>query len=366
MTDPFGGFYRRRRVFLTGHTGFKGSWLTQWLVDLGAVVRGYSLEPPTEPALFHVLDLEKRIEHRVDDVRDASKLRAEVQGFQPEVIFHLAAQPLVRLSYREPRLTFETNVLGTVNLYEAVRACESVRAVVCVTTDKCYQNEEWVWGYRETDRMGGHDPYSASKACVELLSEAYRNCYFRHEQSGGVPKVALATVRAGNVIGGGDWAADRLVPDCVRALSRGERILVRNPKAIRPWQHVLEPLSGYLLLAERMYAQGDSFSDAWNFGPGDAGNTNVEDVVEKVISAWGSGEYRIAPDAEMHEASMLKLDISKARAVLRWRPRLEIHEAIEQTIDIYKAYYAERDTVRARVSAQIERFSDLCDYRTGQ
>jgi CDP-glucose 4,6-dehydratase len=350
-------FWRGKRVFVTGHTGFKGSWLCQWLVLLGAEVRGYALEPPTDPNLFTAIGLEKEMDSHIGDVRDATAIAREMAEFKPEIVFHLAAQALVRLSYKEPRLTYETNVMGTLNLYEAVRACESVRAVVSITTDKCYENKEWVWGYRENDPMGGYDPYSSSKGCAELLSAAYRRSYFNPEQYGKSHHVALATARAGNVIGGGDWALDRLIPDCVRSLAKGETIPIRSPRATRPWQHVLEPLSGYLLLAQRMYADGIAFSEGWNFGPGDDGVMDVENVVKSVIEAWGSGNYQIANDADYHEAHLLKLDISKAKALLKWAPRQNTTEAIERSIEVYKMFGQRSREIKPVVESQIDFFT---------
>lgn len=349
-------FWHGRRVFVTGHTGFKGSWLSRWLSKLGAEVRGYSLEPPTDPSLFATLSLEREMDSVPGDVRDAEALARAVSGFKPEIVFHLAAQPLVRLSYKEPRLTYETNVLGTLNLYEAVRSCDSVRVVVSITTDKCYENREWVWGYRENDPMGGYDPYSSSKGCAELLSAAYRRSYFNPEHYGRTHNVALATARAGNVIGGGDWALDRLVPDCVRSLEKGETIPIRSPRATRPWQHVLEPLSGYLLLAQRMSADGVSYSEGWNFGPGDEGVMDVENVVKNVIASWGSGTYQISPDADYHEARLLKLDASKAKALLGWKPVWTCEEAIRQTVDWYSRFYRGGDC-RQTTSEQIDTYS---------
>ena len=281
----FEEFYSGKRVLVTGHTGFKGSWLTLWLTIMGAKVLGYALEPNTDPSLFNVLNLQKDIDHVIGDIRDFEKLREVITEFKPEIVFHLAAQPLVRLSYREPRLTYETNVMGTVNLLEAIRQTKSVRAVVNVTSDKCYENKEWVWGYREIDPMGGYDPYSSSKGCSELITAAYRNSYFKNTEA------AVASARAGNVIGGGDWAEDRLIPDIVRSLSQGKQIIIRNPKATRPWQHVLEPLSGYLLLGKLLYEKGQEFAEAWNFGPSDSSVMTVEEIVKKSIEIWGSGSY---------------------------------------------------------------------------
>jgi len=348
-------FWSGKRVFLTGHTGFKGAWLSHWLVSLGAMVKGYSLEPPTEPNLFDTLGLAADLESDIGDIRDHERLTASVMVFRPEIIFHLAAQPLVRLSYREPRLTYETNVMGTLNLFEAVRACDSVRSVVTITTDKCYENKEWVWGYRETDPMGGYDPYSSSKACAELLTAAYRHSYFNPDAYGRSHGVSLASARAGNVIGGGDWALDRLLPDCVRSLAKGVTISIRNPHATRPWQHVLDPLAGYLVLAERMYTDGLGYCEGWNFGPGDEGVMDVENVVKTAIEAWGSGGYSITPDADLHEAQLLKLDPSKAHARLGWSTKLDVRSAIRWSIDWYAGYYRGANIVEL-MKAQIDEY----------
>lgn len=352
-------FWRDRRVIITGHTGFKGTWLAQWLRLLGAKVKGYSLPPPTSPNLFDALGLAGEIDHVVADIRDANRMLREVMEFQPDIVFHLAAQPLVRLSYAEPKLTYETNVMGTLNLYEAVRACASIRVVISITTDKCYENREWVWGYRENDPMGGHDPYSSSKACTELLSAAYRSSYFSLKAGGPKHAVALATARAGNVIGGGDWASDRLVPDCVRSLQKSETIVIRSPNATRPWQYVLEPLWGYLILAQKMFGDDSQFCGGWNFGPGDTGTMSVKDVVKRIIGAWGSGSYEVAQNTDLQEAQLLKLDISKARALLRWRPVYGIEDAIRETINIYKVFYRSRGDLKSAVLEQINRFAVL-------
>jgi CDP-glucose 4,6-dehydratase len=359
MADPFGGFYRNRRGLITGHTRLKGSWLAQGLLELGAIFRGYSLPSPTSPPPFQILRLAEHVDHCEGDILDLARMQAAIADFKPDVLFHLAAQPLVRTSYKDPRLTFETNVLGTLNVYESVRACGGVGAVVCITTDKCYENREWAWGYRETDNLGGRDPYSASKACVELLSVAYRHSYFAHPSAEHVRKTVLSTARAGNVIGGGDWAQNRLIPDCVRALAKGEKIRIRNPDSIRPWQHVLEPLSGYLLVAQRTFDEPTSPGEAWNFGPGDRGTISVENIVQHVIAEWGRGEYCIDQDSALHEAKMLTLDISKARHQLGWTPRWGIDEAVRRTVEVYAAYYREPESVREAVRAQIGEYAAL-------
>jgi CDP-glucose 4,6-dehydratase len=274
-------FWKNKRVFLTGHTGFKGSWLSIWLDSLGANVHGYSLKPPTDPSLFNLCSIDRFTNSTIGDIRNRDLLKATLQKAQPEIVFHLAAQPLVRESFKNPVETYETNVMGTVNLLDAVRACPSVKAVVIVTTDKCYENREWHWGYRENDPMGGYDPYSSSKGCAELVTAAYRQSFFNPKDFDN-HHIAVASARAGNVIGGGDWALDRLVPDCLKAILDGRKIIVRNPHAIRPWQHVLEPLRGYLLLAQKLFENGPQFAEAWNFGPDDRDCRPVIDVVSKL------------------------------------------------------------------------------------
>lgn len=345
-------FYDRKRVLVTGHTGFKGSWLTLWLTIMGAKVLGYALEPNTDPSLFNVLNLHKDIDHVIGDIRDLEKLKEVIIEFKPEIVFHLAAQPLVRLSYREPRLTYETNVMGTVNLLEAIRQTKSVRAVVNVTSDKCYENKEWVWGYREIDPMGGYDPYSSSKGCSELITAAYRNSYFKNTET------AIASARAGNVIGGGDWAEDRLIPDIVRSLSQGKQIIIRNPKATRPWQHVLEPLSGYLLLGKLLYEKGQEFAEAWNFGPSDSSVMTVEEIVKKSIEIWGSGSYVIDSSEQPHEANLLKLDISKSSKKLGWSAKVPSLRALELTLEWYVSFYCGGTPLQCSIS-QLTTYSKL-------
>ncbi len=350
--------YADRRVFLTGHTGFKGAWLAEWLVTLGAEVTGYALDPPTEPNLFSALDLGARLKHVVADVRDRERLVAEVQAAQPSVVFHLAAQPLVLRAYAEPHETFETNVMGTVNVLEAARACTSVRAVVVVTSDKCYQNHESGRPFRETDAMGGRDPYSASKGCAELVTASYRDGFFGDG-------AAVASARAGNVIGGGDWAADRIIPDSVRALAAGQPIVVRNPDAVRPWQHVLEPLAGYLWLGARMLSGGRSYEGAWNFGPtDDAGDHQVRWVVERFLGEWGSGSWVTAgvTGSKPHEAHRLSLDSAKAREQLGWAPVWDAQTAVRRTASWYRDYYRSPAAARDLVDKQIRAYQD--DART--
>jgi CDP-glucose 4,6-dehydratase len=342
-------FWAGRRVFLTGHTGFKGSWLCIRLHMLGAAVTGYALDPPTQPSLYALAGVDSLIRSSViADVRDAEALRKAMAEAAPEIVIHMAAQPLVRESYRDPATTYAVNLMGTVHLLDAVRACPGVRAVINVTTDKCYENREWVWGYRENEPMGGYDPYSNSKACSELATSAYRSSFFNpadHARHG----VAVASVRAGNVIGGGDWAEDRLVPDAVKALLAGKPVEVRNPNAIRPWQHVLDPLAGYLLLAERLAGVGGAaFAEGWNFGPEDDSCIPVGDLVERLCGAWGKeARFAVQPGDHPHEAAFLKLDSSKARARLGWRPRWGIDTALNRIA----LWHAETESGRPALDA---------------
>lgn len=343
--------WRDRRVLVTGHTGFKGSWLSLWLHALGAEVTGFALPPPDDaPRLFAAARVGALVAHHEGDIRDLAAVRAVVEASRPEAIFHLAAQPLVRLSYREPVETYATNVMGTVHLLEAARRAPDVKAIVCVTSDKCYENHEWVWPYRETDPMGGHDPYSSSKGCAELVAAAYRSSFFA--QGAGV-----ATVRAGNVIGGGDWATDRLVPDLIRAFEAGAAPLIRSPDAVRPWQHVLEALSGYLQIAERLLAGERRFADAWNFGPSDEDTRPVAWIVERMRAAWGDGRPQtLDPAPRVHEAGLLRLDCSKARAALGWRPALDLEAALDWIVAWHKAVGRGEDA-RAITLAQIAAYS---------
>lgn len=325
-------FWRGKRVLLTGHTGFKGSWLSLWLQAMGVQLRGVALPAPTSPALFDIAGVAEGMDHQIADIRDYNRIQALFSEFQPEIVIHMAAQPLVRRSYQQPIETYATNVMGTVHVLEAARQTGSVRAIVNVTTDKCYENREWVWGYREDEPMGGFDPYSNSKGCAELVSSAYRKSFLKPEG------IALATARAGNVIGGGDWAEDRLIPDILRALEQQIPVLIRNPHAIRPWQHVLEPLSGYLLLAERLYKQGQTDSEGWNFGPCDEDAQPVQWIVEHLCHAWGNGaSWSLQAGEHPHEASFLKLDISKARQRLHWAPRWSLETALSRIIDWHQA-----------------------------
>ncbi len=329
-----------KRIFLTGHTGFKGGWLALTLAGLGATVRGYALDPSSEPSFFHSAKVDSVIEDVRGDIRDISKLDRAMREFAPDVVFHLAAQPLVRRSYADPLETYTTNVMGTAHVLETVRTLPSVRAAVVITTDKCYLNREWRWGYRETDHLGGYDPYSSSKACAEILTACYRNSFFSAE-SLEKHSVALATARAGNVIGGGDWSEDRLIPDLVRGFISGQSVPIRRPLSVRPWQHVLEPVAGYLLLAEKLLAGDTSFADAWNFGPFDDDAWPVERIATAMAERWGGSASWFKDGQEsVHEAGLLKLDSSKARAELGWQPRLRLSVALEWLVDWYREWQA--------------------------
>ena len=321
-------FWQGKRVFLTGHTGFKGGWMSVYLSHLGATVCGYSLEPETTPNLFDALGLIKKIESHVGDIRDLLLFKQTMVNFNPDIVIHMAAQPLVRKSYVDPVETYSTNVMGTVNLFEACRACKNLRAVINITTDKCYENKEWVWGYREDDRLGGYDPYSNSKACAELVSSSYRSSFLSKSE------VLLATVRAGNVIGGGDWAEDRLVPDVLRAFGKGSELVLRSPNATRPWQFVMEPLVGYLLLAEKLYQGEKEFEGGWNFGPTPSDVKSVGWIVEKMANFWGdSASWSVDKSEQPHEAGMLSLDISKSRLKLGWHPQVNLEGALSLIVD---------------------------------
>ena len=345
-------FWSGKRVLLTGHTGFKGSWLSLWLQSMGAVVRGIALPPPTEPALFIEANVANGMDHRIADIRDFDAIAPLFKEFKPEIVIHMAAQPLVRLSYQQPIETYATNVMGTVHVLEASRQTGTVKAIVNVTTDKCYENREWVWGYRENEPMGGHDPYSSSKGCAELVSSAYRESFLKDEG------IALATARAGNVIGGGDWALDRLVPDILSALEKGEPVFIRNPHAIRPWQHVLEPLSGYLTLAQSLYENGLSDAEGWNFGPNEEDSQPVQWIVEHLCKLWGhNAQWQLQPGDHPHEAHFLKLDISKARLRLKWSPRWSLHTALAQTTAWHQAWLDQQDM-------QAVCLQQIADYQT--
>lgn len=350
----FGNAYAGRRVLVTGHTGFKGSWMSEWLLGLGAEVAGFSLAPNTSPSHFDLLDLPKRLTHIVGDVRDASALLRVITDFQPEIVFHLAAQPLVRLSYAEPSMTWETNVMGTVNLLEAVRRSSSVKACVVVTSDKCYENREWPWGYRETEAMGGHDPYSASKGAAELVVSSYRRSFFKDPAG-----CRLASGRAGNVIGGGDWSADRIVTDFVKSILSDKPLALRNPKATRPWQHVLEPLSGYLDLGSRLLASdGARLADGWNFGPSEDSVVLVQELARMLVGAWKRGEVVVDVSGNHpHEAGLLKLDCSKARQELGWHGVWGVEETVRRVVAWYKEH-SEGGDMMARTREQIKSYGE--------
>lgn len=348
VVDP--AFWKDKSVFLTGHTGFKGSWLSLWLHSMGAQVHGFSLVPPTEPNLFTVAQIEGLMaSSRIGDIRELEAVRQAMQSCEPAIVIHMAAQPLVRESYRDPVATYATNVMGTLHVLEAARYTPSIKAVVNVTTDKCYENKEWVWGYREDEAMGGHDPYSNSKGCSELVTSAYRRSFLQEKG------MAIATARAGNVIGGGDWAEDRLVPDILRAFEQNKSVTIRNPNSTRPWQHVLEPLSGYLVLAEQLYKNGQQFEEGWNFGP-DEDPRPVHWIVERLANIWGQSAAWL-PDAgpHPHEANFLKLDISKAKARLHWQPRWSLDTSLAQVINWHKSWLASED-MRAVSLAQIKQY----------
>ncbi|MEJ1958856.1 MAG: CDP-glucose 4,6-dehydratase [Nitrosomonadales bacterium] len=322
-------FWSGKKVFITGHTGFKGSWLSLWLQELGAEVTGYALQPSTSPSLFEEADVSSGMCSIISDIRDGERLTTEMRAVAPEIVIHMAAQALVRYSYVAPVETYATNVMGTVHLLEAVRNTPSVRAVVNITSDKCYENREWDWGYRETDHLGGHDPYSNSKGCAELVTAAYRNSFFNPEKYS-AHGVALASARAGNVIGGGDWAQDRLIPDIMRAITQGKPVNIRNPHAIRPWQHVLEPLSGYLTLGQKLYEEGAAYAEGWNFGPNDDDAKPVQWIVERLTQSWGEGASWVLDKSDHpHEAHYLKLDCSKAKARLQWHPRWNLQTTLD-------------------------------------
>lgn len=352
-------FWNKKRVLITGHSGFKGSWLCLLLHKLGSDVYGYALEPPTKPSLFEEAGIAQLVNSYIGDIRDYNKLLNTIQLVKPEVIIHMAAQPLVRESYKNPVDTYSTNVMGTVNLLEAIRHTPGVKSLVNVTTDKCYENREWRWSYRENEPMGGFDPYSSSKGCSELVTSAYRNSFFNAKdyQNHGV---AIATARAGNVIGGGDWAEDRLIPDFIRAISAGEEVKIRSPYAIRPWQHVLEPLSGYLMLAEKLYTRGPEFEGAWNFGPDDRDAKNVEWIAKRFCDLWGNGaSFSIDKNPQPHEANYLKLDCSKAKEELEWTPKWDIEKALESIVEWYQVWRSKKN-VRSISEQQIhEYFKDI-------
>lgn len=334
----FKDFYKGKKVLVTGHTGFKGSWLTMWLNALGADVCGYSLAPNTMPSIFSELNIQKDIISVLGNILDAKLLEKTFNEFKPDIVFHLAAQPLVRLSYKNPVLTYETNVIGSLKVLEAARKCGSVKALVNVTTDKCYENKETGKKFEENDSFGGYDPYSSSKGCVEIMSASYRNSFLQENTS-----YALATARAGNVIGGGDWALDRLVPDCIRSINQDKDIEIRSPNSVRPWQHVLEPISGYMLLAEKLYSNDKKYAEGFNFGPNEDSILTVADVAHKIIEYYGKGKILIHKTDNLHEANLLMLSINKAQKVLNWKPCLSADEAIKYTVDWYRRFYNHED-----------------------
>ena len=364
MLGALKNVYRGRRVLVTGHTGFKGSWLSLWLTRLGAEVTGVALPPPTQPNLFEALDLTDLVTHEEIDIRDADRLKAVLDQVRPSIVFHLAAQPIVRRSYLEPLETLDINIMGTANLLEAIRATPDIEAAVMVTSDKCYENREWVFGYRETDAMGGSDPYSCSKGVAELVTAAYRRSFFEGEGAG-KGSARIASVRAGNVIGGGDWAEDRLVPDIVRAAFKNEPVMIRNPLSTRPWQHVLEPLSGYLTVAAKLLeADGEGFAEGWNFGPPDDGIVDVRRLADLICAAWGEGAPRFQfgkTGDQRHEAKLLRLDIAKATTLLGWRPCLNVEETVSWTVDWYKSHHATPENARAITERQIEQYAAFAD-----
>lgn len=353
MNNLFGGIYKGRRVLVTGHTGFKGSWLCLWLHEMGAKVSGISLDPIVKNNHWDLLDLNIQ-DHRID-IRDYEKIKATIMQIQPEYIFHLAAQPLVRESYRDPLNTWSTNVIGTANILDITKSIKSLRAIVVVTTDKCYENKEWTWGYREIDVLGGSDPYAASKACVEILVGSYAKSFFGSE---GSPKIA--TARAGNVVGGGDWSQDRLIPDMVRAVSRGDLLKIRYPKATRPWQHVLESLSGYLSLGQKLTTDDVDIVSAWNFGPGEEGNKTVEDVLHELKKYFTEVRWNVEDSKNLHESNFLSLDCSKAKQLLGWKSTLNFEEGIKLTADWYQDFYRNKNI------CSINQLKEYCNLATAR
>ena len=349
-------FWKDKKVLITGHTGFKGSWLSLWLQELGAQACGIALKPYTTPNLFELAHVEKNMESHIADIRDFEVVKKIIHDFQPDIIIHMAAQPLVRYSYDHPIETYETNVMGTVNVLEAAKTCNSVKALVNVTTDKCYENKEWIWGYRENEPMGGHDPYSNSKGCSELVTSSYRDSFYKKLGKG------LASARAGNVIGGGDWSTDRLIADIMKNIVDNKPVIIRSPNAIRPWQHVLEPLSGYLSLAQQLCENADRYSEGWNFGPYVHEAINVEAIVEKIFTRWDrkNAGWKIEQNEnQLHEANFLKLDITKATTELHWKPRLDLESTIEWIVDWYQAWMDKKD-MREFTLKQIEAYLKRC------
>ena len=344
-------FWKGKKVYLTGHTGFKGSWLSLYLQNMGALVKGYSLEPNTEPALFSKANVADGMESEIGDIRDLDQLSRSMVSFNPDVLIHMAAQPLVRFSYQKPVDTYTTNVIGTVNVLEVARKCARLKAIVSVTSDKCYENKEWEWGYREDEPMGGYDPYSSSKGCAELVTAAYRRSFFSSENT-----ASLASARAGNVIGGGDWAEDRLIPDILRAFEKSKPVIIRNPLSIRPWQHVLEPISGYLVLAQELFLNGDEFAEGWNFGPKDEDCKPVSWILDEMVKYWGNNaKWDIDKYNNPHEAGYLKLDCSKASNKLKWNPKWSLQQTLKSTIDWHKIYI-NGDDLRIKCLTEINNY----------
>lgn len=351
--DP--SFWQGKRVFVTGHTGFKGSWLSLWLTSMGATVKGYALAPPTHPSLFEIAGIDSFLHSETADIRDFDTLRKSLLTFDPEIILHLAAQPLVRYSYREPLETYQVNVIGSLHVLEAARACNNLKAVVMVTSDKCYENQEWEWGYRENDQMGGRDPYSNSKGCTELVTASYRASFFDKPTA-----PAIASARAGNVIGGGDWAQDRLIPDALQAFTTNNPVNIRNPMAIRPWQHVLEPLGGYLVLAQHLWQHGKPYAQAWNFGPNDEDAQTVEWILNRLTELWGdNAHWTHEATPQPHEAHYLKLDISKARSRLNWKPTWNLSNTLQRIVTWHQAWLAGENM-------QTHCLKEITDYQQAQ
>ena len=327
-------FWNNKKVFITGHTGFKGSWITLWLMNMGSIVKGFALVPNTRPSLFNQLNLKKEINSTTGDIRDLKNLTNSMVNFNPDILIHMAAQPLVRFSYQEPIQTYTTNVIGTANVLEASRKCTNLKSIISVTSDKCYENREIMRGYKENEAMGGHDPYSSSKGCAELVTTAYKRSFFNSSNS-----ASIASARAGNVIAGGDWSKDRLIPDIIRAFEKLEKVVVRNPNSIRPWQHVLEPLSGYLVLAEKLYLYGDQFSGGWNFGPNDKDCKSVRGILDEMVNLWGDNVgWCIDNNDNPHESTFLKLDCSKAKRLLKWEPKLNLKQTLSSIVDWHKVF----------------------------
>ena len=355
----FNNIYRGKKVFLTGHTGFKGSWLSLWLIQLGAKVCGYALEPNTSPSMFDKLSISNRIyKSIIGDVLDYKYLEKNIIDFEPDIIFHLAAQPLVRLSYAEPVLTYQTNVIGTLNLLQAARKSPSVKAIINVTSDKCYENKEDGTLFAENDILGGYDMYSSSKACVEIMTASYRRSFLQDDKA-----YALATVRAGNVIGGGDWALDRLIPDCIRSINSNVAIQIRNPSSVRPWQHVLEPLSGYLLLGQKLFENGHKYADCFNFGPDYPIAVNVAELTKKIIEFYGKGEMTVVNSDSLHEAGLLMLNVEKSRKLLGWKPCYDFDTTIKETVDWYKNFYANDVDMFDFTVKQIEKYEGSIKWK---